>query len=448
MTTRFSHRTVSTIFAASIARSHRQRRGNVFALMALILPVLALLAAFCINSAQMQLNRTELMVATDAAARAGGRAFSEHQTVEAAKMAAVATAALNNVDGQPLQIRSEDSANEIEFGITTQPNGLTGRYEFQKLPTAAVQSGALIASAVRVNGRRDTGSLSGRVPFVIPGILNASDFGPRQESVAMQVDRDISLILDRSGSMVPNLNFDWPEGMDPNSDLAKEAAVAAGVMTKTVTTKGNKNGKGNGKVKTTTSYDYAAGYNQMTYYQWVWQDLFNLPDCPMQPWQELVIAVDAFLNVLDTTVQEEQVSVASYASDASLDVWLVKNFSEIRTTVDAINPGGNTAIGDGMQAGIQALLDSAARPYAAKTMVVMTDGNHNRGTDPLTVANYFASNYPLTIHTVTFGSGANQKRMQQVAAAGGGKHYHADNGEQLVAIFEEIANNLPTILTK
>lgn len=417
--------------------------------MALILPVLALLAAFCINSAQMQLNRTELMVATDAAARAGGRAFSEHQTVEAAKAAAIATAALNNVDGQPLQIRSEDSANEIEFGVTTQPNGLTGRYEFQKLPTAAVQSGTLIASAIRVNGRRDTGSLSGRVPFVIPGMLNASDFGPRQESVAMQVDRDISLILDRSGSMVPNLNFDWPEGIDPNSDLVKEAAVAAGVMTKTVTTKGN-NGKGNGKGngKTTTSYDYASGFNQMTYNQWVWQELFNLPDCPMQPWQELVIAVDAFLNVLDTTVQEEQVSVASYASDASLDVWLVKNFSQIRTTVDAINPGGNTAIGDGMQAGIQALLDSAARPYAAKTMVVMTDGNHNRGTDPLTVANYFATNYPLTIHTVTFGSGANQQRMQQVAAAGGGKHYHADNGEQLVAIFEEIANNLPTILTK
>ncbi len=436
------HRTSSGIFTFSFERSYRRRRGNVFALMALVLPVLALLAAFCINSAQMQLNRTELMVATDAAARAGGRAFSEHQTVEAAKAAAIATAALNNVDGQPLQIRSEDSANEIEFGVTTQPSGLTGRYEFQKLPTAAVQSGTLIASAFRVNGRRDTGSLSGRVPFVIPGMLNASDFGPRQESVAMQVDRDISLILDRSGSMVPNLNFDWPEGMDPNSTAVNEAAVAAGVMNKTVKSKSGKSGK------TETTYDYAAGYNQMTYNQWVWRDHFNLPNVPLQPWQELVAAVDAFLTVLDTTVQEEQVSVASYASDASLDVWLVKNFGDVRSIVDGLNPGGYTAIGDGMQAGIQALLDSAARPYAAKTMVVMTDGNHNRGTDPLAVANYFAANYPLTIHTVTFGSGANQKRMQQVAAAGGGKHYHADNGEQLKAIFEEIANNLPTILTK
>ena len=72
------------------------------ALMAFVLPVLALLAAFCINSAQMQLSRTELIIATDAAARAGGRAFSEEQTVSAAKTAAFVTAALNNVDGQPL----------------------------------------------------------------------------------------------------------------------------------------------------------------------------------------------------------------------------------------------------------------------------------------------------------------------------------------------------------
>jgi hypothetical protein len=38
--------------------------------------------------------------------------------------------------------------------------------------------------------------------------------------------------------------------------------------------------------------------------------------------------------------------------------------------------------------------------------------------------------------------------MQQVASIGGGKHYHAATGDQLIAIFEEIANNLPTILTK
>ena len=39
-------------------------------------------------------------------------------------------------------------------------------------------------------------------------------------------------------------------------------------------------------------------------------------------------------------------------------------------------------------------------------------------------------------------------QLALVAAIGGGTHYHADDGESLIAIFEEIANNLPTILTE
>jgi Mg-chelatase subunit ChlD len=152
--------------------------------------------------------------------------------------------------------------------------------------------------------------------------------------------------------------------------------------------------------------------------------------------------------VLDTTSQEEQVSIASYSSSATLDTYLEKNFNIIRETVDGLNTGGSTAIGRGMNEGIQALIHAAARPYASKTMVVMTDGMHNSGISPVDVAISLMSAYNLTIHTVTFGEGADQDLMEDVAAIGGGKHYHAATGTELVAIFEEIANNLPTILTK
>ncbi|CAN0494214.1 unnamed protein product, partial [Hapterophycus canaliculatus] len=49
---------------------------------------------------------------------------------------------------------------------------------------------------------------------------------------------------------------------------------------------------------------------------------------------------------------------------------------------------------------------------------------------------------------ITFGGGANQDAMREVATIGQGKHYHANSGSELVSKFEEIANNLPTILTK
>lgn len=81
-------------------------------------------------------------------------------------------------------------------------------------------------------------------------------------------------------------------------------------------------------------------------------------------------------------------------------------------------------------------------------MVVMTDGNHNRGTDPDDVAVTLMSTGNLDIQTVTFGGGANQQAMIDVANIGNGNHYHAESGAQLASVFEEIANNLPTILTE
>jgi hypothetical protein len=38
--------------------------------------------------------------------------------------------------------------------------------------------------------------------------------------------------------------------------------------------------------------------------------------------------------------------------------------------------------------------------------------------------------------------------MQDVAAATGGKHFHAPNAEELVKIFKEIAATRPVLLTE
>ncbi|MGB0599768.1 MAG: vWA domain-containing protein [Rubripirellula sp.] len=418
------------------SRGRRTRRGSVMGLMAILFPVLAILAAFCINAAQMQLNRTELIVATDAAARAGGRAFSELQSVHSAKSAAIVTAALNTVNGDPLLLRWGDSAGEISFGLTTQPDGLHGRYEFEKVPTDQVRQGNRVASAVRVHGNCNAWSLNGRIPFVIPGLLEQSDFETFHSAVAMQVDRDISLVLDRSGSM-DDVDFNWPSNKSPWYTSTKNAGVEAGLLIFEYSS-----GRGRG------SYYYAPGEDSLSYQQWVWQEHYQIGPAPTPPWQDLVSAVNGFLDLLEGTSQQEQVSIASYSTYASLETWLEKDFEIVRSTVGNLTTGGWTAIGRGMEEGIKSLVDSSARPYAAKTMVVMTDGIHNRGISPSAVAQNLMGSYKLTIHTVTFGDGADQAAMQEVAGIGGGKHYHAATGSELIAVFEEIANNLPTILTK
>ena len=399
--------------------------------MAILLPVLAILAAFSINAAQMQLARTQLMIASDAAARAGGRTMSALQDVDAAVTAAQTTAAMNDVAGSPLQLRTGDDDGEIEFGIATQPGGPQGRFLFSKIPTGNVRDQLTVASSVRVLGRRDTGSLSGASRLVIPGLLGIDEVNLTSTAVAMQVDRDISLVLDRSGSM-QTLEITFPPGSSPWTNDALQA------------------GRDAGKVYDHWWYGWRPtnGETWESYQQWAYETYYDLGPAPPTIWESLVLAVDAFLNVLDETVQDEQVSVASYASSASLDTMLETDFGLIRRTVDGLSPRGATAIGMGMQQGMQAILDSAARPFASKTMVVMTDGVHNRGINPRNVARDFMRQYDLTIHTVTFGANADRALMAEVANIGGGRAYIASTGDELIGVFEEIANNLPTILTQ
>lgn len=404
------------------------RDGNIVALTALMLPFLLIISAMAINISYMQLTRTELMVATDAAARAGGRAVSNFQNIEDAKVAAQVTAALNNVSGKPLQLDLAESEYEIAFGdAVPNDNSNSERFEFTTIPQAEINSGAATASAIQVHGK------TGTLPSILPIFLSKRDFTIEYQATAVQVDRDIALILDRSGSMDTHPGYRWPNGFNPWSTSSLDIGVDAGIV---------------GFNNSFNYYFYQNGHNWKTYQDHLYSEHLGLGDAPKTPWEELGEAVDVFLNVLDSTDQEEQVSLASYATTATLDINLVKNYDLIRNRLEQLGPSGWTAIGEGMNTGIPSLLDNLARPFAAKTLVVLTDGVHNRGIDPDVAALNIVNAYDVTIHTVTFGGGADRDAMREVARIGGGDYYHAATGDDLRRIFEEIANNLPTIVVQ
>lgn len=415
--------------------AQQPRRGSVLGLMAFVLPVLLILAAISINMAYMQLTRTELSVASDAAARAASRTFSETQSVADAKTAAAATAALNTVANEALILSTDDDDNEIEFGLMTQASP-TSRYLFNKVQTSAVVAGTSPASAVRVNAKRVDGNLGGRVQLPIPGILGRSHFEVFEGSTAMQVDRDIVLVVDRSGSM-SWVNFSWPSGQNPWSYQVDLWHISQGNFVP---------GSG-GWVVDGVSYVPAPGQTWTTLDQLSWENYFNNGPAPKSGWEALNEAVGVFLNVMSGTPQTEQVGLASYASTASFDKDLVSDYSLISAELGTLSPSGATAIGDGMMAGVAALIGSKARANADKTMVVMTDGWENTGsTTARAAAATIYQQHSITIHTVSYGSSVDQQLMKDVAAAGRGKHYHAPTGADLVDVFEEIANNLPTLM--
>ncbi|MEZ6062967.1 MAG: VWA domain-containing protein [Planctomycetaceae bacterium] len=343
----------------------RARRGAMLILILVCLPVILAFAIFAINVAWMQLTRTELRTATDAAARSGSRMLSRSQDTAIARSWANAAALHNQVAGVPLVLAPTD----VIFGNSA-PDGFGGYVFSPRLDTDND------INATRVWGDRRSGSATGPVPMLFAGLFTRKIFEPLKTATATQIDRDVVLVLDRSGSM------------------------------NTVTPTGTR-------------------------------------------WTDLKVAVQAFLNALATTPQDELVGVASYSTTSSNDQDMTLSYPTIMTTVNNLSPGGFTAIGKASKQGRIAVTDPAfARPTAQKTLVVMTDGIHNTGINPEIESRDAHVTYGITVHTITFSSSADQAWMQLVASEGGGQHWHADDQASLIAVFEEIAANLPTLLTE
>ena len=180
------------------------RRGAMLVLIAICLPLCVIMAAFAVDVAWMQLVRTELRTATDAAARAGAKELSLSQDTTAARDRAKQAARRNKVAGEPLQLADRD----IQIGASTQPSA-TSRFNFS--------SGGVRPNAVRVTGRRTNGSASGPVDLLFAGVLGVREFEPQQVATSTQLDRDICLVVDRSGSMmwIMTGGSQFPPGTQP-----------------------------------------------------------------------------------------------------------------------------------------------------------------------------------------------------------------------------------------
>jgi len=136
--------------------------------------------------------------------------------------------------------------------------------------------------------------------------------------------------------------------------------------------------------------------------------------------------------------------------EVRVDANLSSDYSAIRSAMARIGSRpiqGHTHIGEGIDTGLGVLRGRSARRFAVKTMVVMTDGLQNGGTPAIDAARR-ARRLEITIHTITFGSGANQADMQQVAATTGGRHFHAPSPAELERVFKEIAHTLPVLTTE
>ncbi len=134
--------------------------------------------------------------------------------------------------------------------------------------------------------------------------------------------------------------------------------------------------------------------------------------------------------------------------------------------IEKMYPDSSTNMAEGMKFGIETLGTGTGhygRPNAAKVMLLLTDGVANAtpsGSDPCKSDNqwpdggsgtaldcviYYADvayNNSIIIYTIGLGAGADAIILNEVAERTGGVYYYAPGGDQLDAIFQQIADQV------
>jgi len=156
---------------------------------------------------------------------------------------------------------------------------------------------------------------------------------------------------------------------------------------------------------------------------------------------------DGDLDLLDGLI-DMLLSALPY-SKARKDYGFTTSFADLRKTLKQRGNHpiyGATNMAAGIDKGVEMLTAADVKPYAQRTMVLMTDGQWNEGQNPVAAAEV-ARDKGIVIHVVTFLPAAMSADAKAVATTTGGLYIHANNEAELTAAFEKLARTLPVVLT-
>lgn len=393
----------------------RQRRGAAHVLIAAMLFAFLVAAAWMVDVAYMQLIRTELRSATDAAAKAGAEALARLQSADAAKDAAVQYASMNKVGGRPYQI----SRSDVTLGrVTGQNNG-----------TWAFTANATPYNSVRVNAKVGNGGPTAAIPLFFGTALGHGNFATSQQATAGQQEVEVCLCLDRSGSMMFDMSGD--EYAYPSNN----------------------------------PYLYPSGYYPST----MWRNYCSPPHPTGSRWAELMTAIDVFLDEAGQFQYPPRTSLVTWSSaytlpyyprysyttvdtDMSLPAQADFSWNANRTQIESAlltrtnRPVvGGTNLSAGLDQAVAVLTGTNGRSLSSKVIILMTDGAWNAGRDPVLAAQDAAA-AGITVHCVSMMTSA-QPTLTQVASITGGHYYATTSAAELRQAFRDLARSLPIVLT-
>lgn len=149
-------------------------------------------------------------------------------------------------------------------------------------------------------------------------------------------------------------------------------------------------------------------------------------------------AAKLFIDLVDN---EDKIAIVDF--DDSVRTWqsLINvggNREILKNAVNKVDSSGSTNIGGGLRYGYNELNGAAADPLHKKAVILLTDGQHNTGTDPLTVVpDYKMKGWP--IYTIALSSAADKQLLKQISSDTNGQYYDVPESNALQDIYNRIS---------
>lgn len=391
-----------------------ERRGAAHVIIGTMLFTFAMMTAFSVDFAYMQLVRTELRSATDAAAKAGAETLVRTHSPEQAIAAAVDYASRNTVGGRDFEIAPEDVILGRASALAN------GQWEFEE--------GAIPYNAVRVKSKVGGTGVFAPVQLFFNGVTGVDGFSTTSQATAGQQEIEICLCIDRSASM----SYDM-RGIDYR--FARRNPLL---------------------------------YPRTYYPSGLWRNICSPPHPTGSRWATVNSAVQVFLNQVSTSSAPPRTSLITWSSEATLPFYPETSVTDYSVNVElpapdsmtwATNSGlisdameelgskpmaGETNISAGLDAAVQLLTATTGKVQARKVIILFTDGVWTNGRDPIEAAQD-AADANVTIHCVSMLTDT-QQILTEMANLTGGVYYSTSNEAELETAFRELAERIPIVM--
>lgn len=150
---------------------------------------------------------------------------------------------------------------------------------------------------------------------------------------------------------------------------------------------------------------------------------------------ELGEAQTASKDFVGSLVSEDRAGLVGFTSSASVRQSLTTDHDAVNQSIDSLNAGGGTDIGDAVDRSTDELVADGVEDHR-QVIVLLSDGRSARA--PAIAAAERAKDNGITIYTVAVGSGADRQLLEDIASTTGGQSFFVSDASNTGFALREI----------